>query len=95
MKVFISWSGEISHKVAMALHRWLPSVIQALEPYISSEDIAKGTRGIADISEALEHSSFGILCLTKDNIYAPWLIFEAGALSKSVKQGRVAPFLFV
>ena len=94
MKVFISWSGEISHKVAMALHRWLPSVIQALEPYISSEDIAKGTRGIADISEALEHSSFGILCLTKDNIYAPWLIFEAGALSKSVKQGRVAPFLF-
>ena len=94
MKVFISWSGEISHKVAMALHRWLPSVIQALEPYISSEDIAKGTRGIADISEALENSSFGVLCLTKDNIHAPWLIFEAGALSKSVEGSRVAPFLF-
>ena len=94
MKVFISWSGEISHKVGIVLHGWLPSVIQALEPYISSEDIAKGIRGMADISEGLEHSSFGIICLTKDNIYAPWLNFEAGALSKSVKQGRVAPFLF-
>ena len=94
MKVFISWSGEISHKVGIVLHGWLPSVIQALKPYISTEDIAKGTRGIAVISEALEHSSFGILCLTKDNIHAPWLNFEAGALSKSVEGSRVAPFLF-
>ena len=94
MKVFISWSGEISHKVGIVLHGWLPSVIQALEPYISSEDIAKGTRGMADISEGLEHSSFGIICFTKDNIHAPWLNFEAGALSKSVEGSRVAPFLF-
>ena len=78
----------------MALHGWLPSVIQLLKPYISSEDIAKGTRGMAAISEGLENSSFGIICLTKDNIHAPWLNFEAGALSKSVERSRVAPFLF-
>ena len=54
----------------------------------------KGARWMADISEELESSSFGILCLTKDNIHAPWLIFEAGALSKSVEGSRVAPFLF-
>ena len=94
MKVFISWSGKISHKVAIVLRDWLPSVIQLLEPYVSSEDIDKGARGLADISEELEHSSFGLLCVTKDNIHAPWLNFEAGALSRSVEKGRVAPFLF-
>ena len=94
MKVFISWSGDISGKVARMLRDWLPSVIQSLEPYVSSEDIDKGRRWIADISGELEHSSFGILCVTKDSKDAPWLIFEAGALSKSVERSRVAPFLF-
>ena len=94
MKVFISWSGDISGKVARMLRDWLPSVIQSLEPHVSSEDIDKGRRWIADISGELEHSAFGILCVTKDSKDAPWLIFEAGALSKSVKQSRVAPFLF-
>ena len=93
MKVFISWSGDSSHKVAIVLRDWLPSVIQALEPYVSS-DIDKGARWMADISGELENSSFGILCVTKDNIHAPWLNFEAGALSKFAKQDRAAPFLF-
>jgi hypothetical protein len=42
MKVFLGWSGSASHKVALAFHRWLLNVIQAIKPYISSEDIAQG-----------------------------------------------------
>ncbi|MDR3406611.1 MAG: TIR domain-containing protein [Chthoniobacter sp.] len=94
MKVFISWSGELSHKVALSLRDWLPSVIQAVEPYVSSEDIDKGARWSTDISKELESSQYGILCVTKSNVDAPWLNFEAGALSKFFDKSRVSPFLF-
>lgn len=94
MKIFISWSGEVSHKVAKALRDWFPSVIQSITPYVSSEDIDKGARWSSDIASELDESSFGVLCVTPDNIDAPWLNFEAGALGKSVDKSRVCPFLF-
>lgn len=94
MKVFISWSGKTSHAVAIALRDWLPSVIQSINPYVSSEDIDKGARWSSDIAGELDESAFGILCVTKDNINAPWLNFEAGALGKSVERSKVCPFLF-
>ena len=94
MKIFISWSGTKSHRVALVLKEWLPKVIQSLEPYVSSENIDKGARWSTDIATELESSNFGILCVTKDNIEAPWLLFEAGALSKSISKARVTPFFF-
>lgn len=94
MKVFLSWSGKKSHKVATILRDWIPSVIQSVVPYVSSEDIDKGTRWSTDIAKELEDSAFGILCVTKDNLTAPWLTFEAGALSKKLEKSFVSPFLF-
>lgn len=94
MKVFISWSGPISHKVAVLLRDWLPSVIQSIEPYVSSEDIDKGARWSTDIAGELHASTYGLICITKDNIKAPWINFEAGALGKSIDKSRVSPFLF-
>ena len=94
MKVFISWSGDISLKVALIFRDWLPSVIQSIEPYVSSEDIDKGARWSTDIAKELENSTFGILCVTKENLEAPWLSFEAGALSKTMEKSFVTPFLF-
>ena len=43
----------------------------------------------------LENSTFGILCVTKDNINAPWLSFEAGALSKTMDKSFVSPFCLI
>ena len=68
MKVFISWSGDTSFKVAEVLKEWLPCIIQDVEPYFSSADIDKGARWSSDIAKELEAADFGILCVTKDNI---------------------------
>jgi hypothetical protein len=94
MKVFLSWSGTRSHKVAIVFRDWLPSVIQEIVPYVSSEDIDKGARWSTDIAKELADSTFGILCVTRENINAPWLTFEAGALSKTMDKAFVSPFLF-
>ena len=94
MKVFISWSKDLSHQVAKIFQRWLPSVIQAVEPFVSSVSIAKGARGYEEIARELEESNFGILCVTSANKNAPWLMFEAGALSKQMGNARVCPFLY-
>lgn len=64
MKVFLGWSGSTSHKVALAFHDWLPKVIQAIKPYVSSEDIAKGARWATEIAKELESSNFGIISQT-------------------------------
>jgi hypothetical protein len=94
MKVFISWSGDRSKAIAEALYDWLPTIIQPLEPWMSEHDIDKGTRGLPAIAQQLEETQFGIICLTHENLNAPWLLFEAGALSKSQDQSRVWTFLY-
>jgi hypothetical protein len=71
MKVFISWSGQRSAAVADALRYWLPKVIQALEPWMSADDIEKGTRWRSGLASELEQSSVGIICLTRENLNCP------------------------
>lgn len=94
MKVFISWSGSNSRDLAEFLKKWLRMVIQSLDPWVSSQDIRKGKRWIHDVSHQLEESKVGIICLTQDNIASPWLLFEAGALAKSMNESYVIPYLF-
>lgn len=93
MRVFLSWSGQQSHDMAQALNEWLPHVINAVKPWLSSQDIDKGARWFEEIGNTLQESSFGIICLTAENIKAPWILFEAGALSKSLGQSKVCPLL--
>lgn len=94
MKVFISWSGDTSKAVATALHDWLPRVIQSVQPWISNHDIPSGSRWSLHLGEQLQELKTGILCLTPDNLSAPWMLFEAGALSKALDDSLVCPYLF-
>jgi hypothetical protein len=93
MKVFVSWSGEPSHDVARGLKDWLPNVIQAVDVFLSSEDIAKGSQWFHELSSVLDECEFGILCLTRDNLVAPWILYEAGALGKRFEEARIVPLL--
>ena len=94
MRVFISWSGPTSRRVAEALRDWLPDVIQNVQPWMSASDIDAGVRWSSEIGKYLEGSDFGIICLTPDNLVAPWILFESGALSKKLENSHVTPYLF-
>jgi hypothetical protein len=94
MNLFISWSGPVSLEIATALHSWIPCVIQRVKPFISSEDIEKGKSWNPELSGELNRSSHGIVCVTADNVNAPWLYFEAGAISKGNDGSQIWPFLF-
>lgn len=94
MKLFISWSGHLSHEIAKELQDWLPLVINQVVPFVSSESISKGDRWLIDIYSELEQSNFGIVCLTKENLNEPWILFEAGALSKNISGSKVSCILF-
>jgi TIR domain len=94
MKVFISWSGERSRQLAETLRSWLPTVIQAVEPWMSKSDLNKGGRWGIELASELEHTKVGIICLTPENTNNPWLVFEAGALSKTLPDTYVCPLLF-
>jgi len=93
MDLFISWSGDRSGLVANVLAEWLPKVIQAVHPWLSSESIDPGVRWNVEVANALEESNCGVLCLTPENLSSAWMLFEAGALSKAVTWSRVIPYL--
>jgi|GEM_PF-3469495 len=84
MKVFVSWSGETSRGVAELLKKWLPAIIQSTQVFFSPEDIDKGANWDSVIRDELNSSSYGIVCLTPQNVDAPWINFEAGAIANTL-----------
>jgi len=45
------------------------------------------------LGRELAESHFGIICLTAENLESPWILFEAGAVARSL-EARVVPLLF-
>jgi hypothetical protein len=84
--VFISWSGPRSKWIAEFFHGWLPLLVQSAKPWMSATDIEKGTRGLNEISNTLRTTKVAIVCLTPENLNAPWILYEAGASSKTIDE---------
>lgn len=94
MRVFISWSGDKSLHLARLLHMWLPNVIQDVEPFLSEEDIKKGARWSSELANKLRDCNFGIVCATPQSIASPWVLYEAGAISKILDESSLVSILF-
>ena len=88
MHVFISWSQERAKIVASALHEWLPTLLDGIEPFISSSEILD--RPITTMDEMLSKSPTGIWVVTSESSGDSWPVFECGALSRN---GPVVPYL--
>ncbi len=93
MKIFLSWSGPTSRLFAHKMLEFLSQVLPWSEIYLSDDEIESGERWLLNISDALEGSSYGIILITEENKTAPWVLFEAGALSKKIADSRVVPLL--
>lgn len=78
--------------MAAALRDWLPGVLQTVEPWLSAEDMPLGSRWASDIARVLQDVDVGILCLTPENLNSPWLLYEAGALSKRLEGSFLCPY---
>jgi len=95
MHIFISWSKPRSKAIALALRAWLPKVFQSTKVFMSEKDIEPGMRWSEEIARSLGTCDLGIVCVTPENMAAPWLQFEAGALAKQVggDTKKVIPYL--
>lgn len=93
MKVFLSWSGDRSKKVAELLDEWLQCTIQTCQPWLSSRSIDRGALWFSEITAELADTTVGIICLTSENKESPWILFESGALAKGLNSSRVCTFL--
>ncbi len=93
LKIFLSWSGEKSRYIAKALRQLLEDVNHNFDPWMSGTDIKAGARWGEELARQLDDTDFGIICLTSESLRSPWLLFEAGALSKSVRDSLVCPYI--
>jgi hypothetical protein len=77
----------------VALRDWLPLVLRYVKPWMSERDLAAGDRWALQLGRTLEDSAYGIVVLTKDSFANPWILFEAGALSRSFDGDALCPLL--
>lgn len=86
VKVFISWSGEAEQKVAEALRDAITTACAGrAQPFVSSQDIPKGERGVPFIDAQLASNDYGIVVLSAANHSKPWINYEGGAMASTLK----------
>lgn len=94
-KIFISWSGDNSKQIAIELKNILQTNIfkeTGLECFVSDIDITSGDDWWNKIKKELKECRLGIVCITKENLKAPWIFFESGAMV--ARDLKVIPLLF-
>ena len=78
-KIFISWSGDNSKEIAIELKNTLEKGIfdgTGLECFVSDVDISCGDDWWNKIKKELKSCKLGIVCITKENLKAPWIFLS-------------------
>lgn len=91
--LFLSWSGDYSREVATFMRIWLRDVVPVARPWMSSEDISKGSLWPVEINARLVDCRGAVIFLTQENVQASWLLFESGALFKGMQDRPICTFL--
>lgn len=91
--VFISCTKNLSRECAKVLRDWIKYVSNTDTPLLSSRTNDKVGYWLSDHSDDLIDIKTGIVCISKDNINSPWLVFELGALISRLGKNNVFTFL--
>lgn len=84
MRVFISWSGGRSHRLAQVMKEWLEECFSHDISAFVSSDIDPGSPWFSAVNDELKRADAGLVCLTAQSLHSDWVLFEAGALSTAV-----------
>ena len=90
MQVFISWSKDKGKEIAIKTKELLKSI--NINAFVSEVDINGGEEVQQKILAKIKECKKLVLCFTKENKKAPWLLFEAG-FARGLKK-TVIPLLF-
>ena len=92
--IFLSWSKSTSLQVATRTKLLAEEVFDEHDLFwLSSNEIGFGSAIYSEIEAGLAQCDSGISFITPDNIYQPWLNYEAGALRTKSPQSKVWPLL--
>jgi len=94
MKIFYSWSGNMSKEIAAEFHDFIPLLIPGIIPFYTPKDIDKGTQWLSEILAGLNQCQAGIVFITPENYDKPWVLFEAGAIANRYDGALVYPVFF-
>jgi hypothetical protein len=94
-KIFLCWSKSRSRAIAKAWASLLPDIIKGVQPILSTE-FQKGKEWSKLLRRVLDEARTGIVFLTPENVDAPWIHFEAGALATAVgsRDGDVFTYVY-
>jgi hypothetical protein len=85
MRLFISWSGGRSYRLAAVLKKWHERHFSdgGIRVFASSE-IPKGSLCLPAVNAELQQADAGLACLAAKTLDSHWMFFQAGTLSTAV-----------
>jgi len=89
MQIYFSWAGETSYRVALSVRELINAIFPRLDLWVPSEDIQGGVRWSSKLTQYLDQSSIGVICVDPSNYLSRWVQFEAGAIAKSIEMDKI------